>query len=60
MYLIARGECIVNIFDEKGSLITDYKSLKIRDYFGEISLIYNCKRTATIISKKYSTLAVLT
>lgn len=29
------------------------------DYFGEISLIFGCKRTATVESSKYSTLAKL-
>jgi CRP-like cAMP-binding protein len=33
--------------------------LRTRDYFGEISLIYGCHRTATVISSKYSTLAML-
>ena len=30
------------------------------EFFGEISLIYGCKRTATVCSAKYSTLATLT
>jgi len=30
------------------------------EFFGEISLIYGCKRTASVISGKYSTLATLT
>lgn len=30
------------------------------DYFGEISLIYDCKRSATVISDKYTTVGVLT
>lgn len=29
-------------------------------HFGEISLIYGCKRTATVISSNYCTLASLT
>lgn len=57
MYMIARGECIVNIKDEKGRMIKDYKTLGVAEYFGEISLIYGCKRTATVISRKYTTLA---
>jgi CRP-like cAMP-binding protein len=60
MYIIARGECIVNIRDEKNKLIKNFKVLGPSDYFGEISLIYGCKRTATIVSRKYTTLAKLT
>lgn len=35
------------------------KVLRSNDYFGEISLIYGCNRTATVTSSKYSTLAML-
>ena len=34
--------------------------LRSGEYFGEISLIYGCKRTGTVVSRKYSTLAKLT
>ena len=30
------------------------------DHFGEITLIYQCKRTATVISRNYNSLARLT
>lgn len=59
MYFIAKGECAVNIIDEKRRLIKDFKILRIGDYFGEIALLYGCQRSATVISKKYSTLAML-
>ncbi len=35
------------------------KILRIGAYFGEIALIYGCRRTCTVISRKYSTLAKL-
>ena len=60
MYLIAKGECIVNIRDENNRMIKNHKILTQSDYFGEISMLYGCKRTATITSRKYSTLAKLT
>jgi CRP-like cAMP-binding protein len=60
MFIIARGECIVNIRDEKNKPIKNHKILSVGDYFGEIGLIYGSKRTATIVSRKYSTLAKLT
>jgi CRP-like cAMP-binding protein len=59
MYIIARGECVVNIRDEKNKLLKKYKILRPSEYFGEISLIFGCKRTATIVSRKYTTLAKL-
>ena len=59
MFIIARGECVVNIRDEKNKLVKKYKILGPSEYFGEISLIYGCKRTATIVSRKYTTLAKL-
>ena len=37
MYMIAQGECEVNIPGDK-----DIKSLQVGHYFGEISLIYGC------------------
>ena len=60
MYLIAKGECKVIVGDEDDS--KDKKKDKIMytgQYFGEISLIYNCQTTARVIGKKYSTLARL-
>jgi CRP-like cAMP-binding protein len=59
MYFLAKGECAVNIIDEKNKIYYDHKILRPGDYFGEISMIYGCKRSATVISKKYSTLAKL-
>lgn len=60
MYLIAKGECKVIVGDEPNS--KEKKKDKIMysgQYFGEISLIYNCLTTAKVIGKKYSTLARL-
>lgn len=60
MYFIAKGECAVNIIDEKKRVIENYKILRIGDYFGEIAMIYGCTRSATVVSRKYNTLAKLT
>jgi CRP-like cAMP-binding protein len=59
MYFIAKGECSVHIIDEKKRAHRDHKILRVGDYFGEISMIYGCKRSATVTSRKYSTLARL-
>lgn len=72
MYLIAKGACEVTFLDEKimgnqtkpqakdAKNINGKRTLRQSDYFGEISLVYGCKRTANVSSTKYSTLAKLT
>ena len=60
MYILAKGECAVEFTDEKRKKINKKKTLRIGDYFGEIALLYGCKRSATVISTKYSSLALLT
>lgn len=62
MYLIAKGECQVVVGDEnerKKDKQHD-KFLRPGQYFGEISLVYGCKRTAKVFAIKYCTLAMLT
>ena len=58
MYIIAKGECSVTVIDEKknNKKIT---VLRHSDFCGEIRMMYGCKRTATVISEKYSTLATI-
>ena len=58
-YLIAKGACDVKAIDEKKNSMV-LKTMRNGEFFGEISLIYGCKRTATVCSLKYSTLATLT
>ena len=59
MYIIAKGEVAINIIDKRKNTKNLQKSLRVGDYFGEISMIYGCKRTAEARSEKYSTLAKL-
>ena len=60
MFIIAKGECTVNVVDERKREDTGHRILRAGDYFGEIALLYGCQRTSTVISTKYSTLATLT
>ena len=60
MYIIAKGECSVSIVDEKKKTHNNHRILRPGDYFGEIAMVYGCKRQATVVSRKYSTLALLT
>jgi CRP-like cAMP-binding protein len=67
MYLIAKGACEVTFLDERGAVPktkegdnkNKNRTLRHSDYFGEISMVYGCKRTANVQSTKYSTLAKL-
>lgn len=59
MYVIAKGECSVLFIDEARRPIKNKKYLRVGELFGEISMVYGCKRTATVISNKYTTLGVL-
>ena len=61
MFFIERGECIVQIND-KDKLRN--KSKRVRtlypgDYFGEIAFLYNSKRSTSVTSTNYTTLALL-
>lgn len=60
MYLIAKGQVTVYIIDPKKKIKHEQRTLRVGDYFGEISMLYGCKRTAECLSMKYSTLAKLT
>ena len=57
-YLIAKGAVDVHIIDQKKKE-REIDTMRNGEFFGEISMIYGCKRTATIKSAKYSTLAKL-
>ena len=57
-YFLARGECEVLVIDENG-VEKNVNTLKSGSFFGEVSLIKNCRRTASIVSKTYTTCAQL-
>jgi len=60
MYFIARGDCTVDIRDECRRHHIAIKLLVEGDHFGEISALYGCRRTATVYSRNYNTIAFLT
>ena len=47
----------VNPDEDRSHLKT--KKLESGDYFGEISFLYNCRRSATIKAKLYATLGCI-
>lgn len=57
-YIISKGQCQVNYVDARG-INRHVGRIRSGTFFGEISLIYGCKRTASVESFKYSTLARL-
>ena len=59
MYFIARGDCLVNIREHDRREKIAVRVLCEGDHFGEIGLIYNSQRTASIQSRNYNTLARL-
>lgn len=62
MFFIAKGDCDVIVKDKIGDIIEETKARTLNSgaHFGEISLIYNCTRTATVLANNYCTLAKLT
>ncbi len=60
MYFVAKGEDEISVMDQRGKSHQSRKILRPGDYFGEIAMVYETKRTATITSRKYGTLAKLT
>ena len=58
MYFVGNGDCKVKVRDEKGREVYT-RNLYEGYHFGEISLIYKCKRSATVISTNYNTFARL-
>lgn len=54
LHFLARGEAIISILDENNEE-RYVNTLKIGSYFGEIGIIKECPRTATVKSKNYTT-----
>ena len=60
MFFIVFGDCIVQERDLKYNQSYKKKMLVKSDHFGEIGLLYNTKRTCSIVSSSYNILARLT
>ena len=59
MYFVAKGICTVQLVDQTKKLNKCVRNLLPGDHFGEIGLLYGTPRTATVLSKNYITLAVM-
>ena len=58
MFFVGSGHCRVRVRDTYGRE-HHISMLSKGDHFGEIALIYKCKRSATVISSNYNTFAHL-
>jgi CRP-like cAMP-binding protein len=58
-YLIFRGECSVQVGEDKPKKDAKRRVLRVGEYFGEISLLFGCATTARVTALKYCNLAVL-
>lgn len=60
MYFIAKGKCSVYVMDKFPNERYESKLVRSLDpgsHFGEISMLYDTKRSATVIAKYYLTCA---
>ena len=48
MFFVAFGQCTVSYRDEKKKERLHHRKLRYGDVFGEIAMIYECRRTATV------------
>jgi CRP-like cAMP-binding protein len=55
-YIITSGECSVISKDKASFEDTNIKVMLEGDHFGEVALLYKCKRTASVMSINYCTL----
>lgn len=59
MFFIIQGDCVLNLVEDDMKSYDAVKVMVEGDHIGEIALIYKCKRTASVISRNYNTLARL-
>ena len=59
LYFIAEGKCEVIVNDFFGNSETNDQILIKGNYFGEVAILHNTKRTATVKSINYCTFGLL-
>ena len=59
MFFLSKGDCVVLVKNDSGAVSILNELITTGDHFGEISLIYKCKRTSTVLSRNYNTMGRL-
>lgn len=59
IYFLAKGSAIVKFTDTAKQSYDNFRTLHHGDHFGEIGIVFNCPRTAGVISSDYCTFAKL-
>lgn len=61
LYVISKGECQVSVIDRFDVKVEEYTvtQLKAGEMFGEISMLYNCKKSANVKTINYLTCGTL-
>jgi CRP-like cAMP-binding protein len=57
-YYLGKGTCKVKVKDNLGQ-VKCVRNLSDGDHFGEVAVLYKCRRSATVISMNYNTFAVM-
>lgn len=60
IFFVSTGDCVVDVMNYDGKEHQAVRLLVEGDHFGEISTIYNCLVTATVLSRNYNIMARLT
>lgn len=57
IYFVSTGDCAVNVKDHNGKERAVHRLLSEGDHFGEISTMYGCEVTVSVISRSYNIMA---
>lgn len=60
MYFIINGDCVINVRDHNGNKRYSFGYVYEGNHFGEIAMLFKCKRTCTVLSRTYNIMAILT
>lgn len=58
-FLKGGGSCYVKVRDHMGRELVQDTEISNGGHFGEVALVFNCARSATVISEDYNTFARL-